>query len=146
MMTKSINHDHNVICPVVTAGFCTWIMHVSTGKFGHSSEMLQERGERSCLVLSGSAESQSQQSQDTQIFPQQGGREDKRGEKGGERTERRKEAELWVRENSSVKGLAIHSPSIPLCCPRRCSLTAQDLPMAGKLHTDFSRGYKVFWS
>lgn len=140
MMTKSISHDHSVICPVVTAGFCTWIMHISTGKFGHSSETQQERGERSRLVLSGSAESQSQQSQDTQIFPQQGGREDKREEKEGERTERRKEAELWVQESSSVKGLAIHLVSIPLCCPRRCSPTAQDLPTAGKLHTDLSRG------
>lgn len=32
VMTISISHDHNVICPVDTAGFCTWIMSVSTGK------------------------------------------------------------------------------------------------------------------
>lgn len=31
-MTISVSHDHNVTCPVDTAGFCTWIMSISTGK------------------------------------------------------------------------------------------------------------------
>lgn len=32
MKTVTISHDHNVICPVDTAGVCTWIMSVSTGE------------------------------------------------------------------------------------------------------------------
>lgn len=51
VMTITSSYDHDVICPVDTAGFCTWTLHVSTGKFGNSSEMQQERRKiSSCLV------------------------------------------------------------------------------------------------
>lgn len=31
-MTISFSHDHNVICALDTAGFCTWITSISTGQ------------------------------------------------------------------------------------------------------------------
>lgn len=65
-----------------------------------------------------------------------------REKKEGERRERGKEAELCVQDSSLqlCQSLAICLLSIPLCCPRRCFLTAQGQAKAGKLHTDFSRG------
>lgn len=70
------------------------------------------KGERSHLVLSGSAESQSQQHSIHKLFLNREEERTREREEKGERTERRKEAELWV-----------HKSSLQLC-QRPCHLLA----------------------
>lgn len=89
VMTMSISHDHDVICPVA--------------------------GKGKDLTLSGSAWPQSQQSQHTWIIPQQGGREDKR-ERGGRRREDRKKERsraLGSREQPAALWKALPSTCSP---------------------------------
>lgn len=124
VMTITRSHDQDVICPVDTAGFCTWMLRVSKGKFGHSSETQQERGKISPYLVwfswttvpaitnyssTGRKRGQERERRKTEIG-QKGGKKQSSGFKGA--------------ACSSVKGLAISLLSIPLCCPRRCCLTA----------------------
>lgn len=77
MMTMSISHDHDVICPVAGKGkdlTLSCLVQLDPSPSNHSiHELFLNREEE---------------------------RTREREEEGGERTERRKEAELWVQESS----------------------------------------------
>lgn len=77
VMTVSNSYNHGIICPVNTAVLCAWLARISTRKanlyqfkvktislLDHPSEVQPEREQRALLVLSHSAESQPQWSQD----------------------------------------------------------------------------------
>lgn len=100
-----------MICPIDTAGFCTWILCVLAGSSGHSS------GERSHLVWLGSAESVPAITAHTN-YSSAGRKRDKRERGETRRDDRRKEGRrgLGSREQTAVLCKALPSTCSPYLC------------------------------
>lgn len=128
--TVSISHDHNVICPVDTAGVCPWIISVSTGKvWAFFRDTAGKRVKISpCLVWFCW----------TTVPPITGDRICS-STTLPRRQDRKKESSRTLHSREQLRERLCTSPALLCCCwPRRCcSLTAW------QLHPDFNRGQQV---